>query len=132
VLSRDCGQVEPSRRIRPPGLLSNLRDLQGERGRSRDGRWSGERLIQPGPEVPVSKELELEQRHEIGQGPTEGGPELEVHEHQQGGPETVIQGSAAGKGGHRGLRSSRVTRRVSNGETQRGGTDSEEDGGRAG
>ena len=98
MLSRACGRGEPARRTRPPVLLSNLRDLQGELlGPGERGR-SGERLVQPGPKVPVGEELELEQRYQIRQGPTERGPELEVLQDQQGNqrrPELDVEGIGA-------------------------------------
>src|SRR5438309_7048500 len=46
-------------------------------------RGRGERLIEPGPQVTIRKQIHPEQRDEIGQGPAERGFELQVLEHEQ-------------------------------------------------
>src|SRR5574337_1321106 len=58
---------EPGRlQSRPPNLLSKLSyRRRGELFRSVERRWSGEGFMQPGPEIPVGKELKLEQGYEI-------------------------------------------------------------------
>ena len=91
-VSGACERGGPLDRIRPRDRPSKLGHLKGELLRSREGGRSGERVIEPGPEVPASEELELEERHQVGQGPAkvdrsfrywdqerdERGPELDV------------------------------------------------------
>ena len=78
-----------------PWMLSELRKAERLLSRLGRDRWGGERLVEPGPEVPVDKQIHAQQRHEIRQRPAEAGLQLQIREEQQGnqrGPDLGVQG----------------------------------------